>query len=71
MELEDQPNHQSVGAPNGQTPRGPEFLRPTQQNQDWDPARPKFDHCTWAHCVQKIDVEQLHFAHIHLNDFPE
>jgi len=71
MELEDQPNHQSVGAPNGQTSRGPKFLRPTQQNQDWDPVRQKFDHCTLAHCVQKINVEQLHFAHIHLNDFPE
>ena len=21
------------------------------------------DHCAWAHCIQRIDVEQLHFAH--------
>ena len=63
LELEDQPNHQSVGAPNGQISRGPKFLRPTQQNRDWDPASPKFDHCTWAHCIQRIDVQQLHFAH--------
>ena len=52
MELEDQPNHQSVGAP-GQTPRGPEFLRLAQQNWNWDPASPKFDHCTWGGCIQK------------------
>ena len=63
MEPEEQPNYQSVGAPTGQTPRGPEFLRLAQQNRDWDPASPKFDHCTWAHCIQRIDVEQLHFAH--------
>ena len=62
MELEDQPNHQSVGAP-CQTPRNPEFLRLAQQNRDWDPASPKFDHCTWAHWIQRIDVEQMHFAH--------
>ena len=21
------------------------------------------NHCAWAHCIQRIDVEQLHFAH--------
>ena len=53
MECEEQPNHQSVGAPTGQTPRGPEFLFLAQQNRNCDPASPKFDHCMWGGCIQK------------------
>lgn len=61
MECE-QPSHQFIGAPSGQTPRAPEFLRLAQQNRDWDPASPTFDHCTWGGFVQRIKVDELHFS---------